>query len=234
MNTGKLILYLGVTFIGGCLAGWGVCSYILGKKYDQELEEIREVVRQGLAEQDEETEDDIQEEVKEELAQETEYSKDEIERAAQRIKDRQQLRKETSKYRGKYVIHENEGLREASASVDKPVIIDVETYEDEMEQDDWDKLEYTFYAHRTEQCPNGLLIDNETGLKVSDPVGDIGEEALDVLRNISEGSDGVVYVRNPILGCDIMVDVSWDELTDEEREAMEDIGDANEEGGVKG
>ena len=73
-----------------------------------------------------------------------------------------------------------------------------------------------------------------TGLKVMDPTYDIGQEALDVLRGISEGADGTVYVRNPWLGCDIMVTVCWDELSDEEREAIEDVGDALEEGGVKG
>lgn len=137
----------------------------------------------------------------------------------------------------KYIIKEDEmNEEETKQPVDelKPVIIDVETYEDEMEQDDWDKAEYTFFAHRTETCPSGILVDEYAGLKVSDPLYDIGSEALDILHAVPEGEEVNVYVRNPILGCDILIKVVWDPLTDEELEAYEDVGDRNEEGGVKG
>lgn len=169
---------------------------------------------------------------------ETEYPVDNENRAIRLEEARAELKARASQYDGKKLYHKyiiKEGEEEPAKNTDfKPVIIDVETYEDEMEQDNWDKIEYTFFANRTENCPNGILIDEYAGLKVVDPVYDIGQEALDILRAVPEGTEANVYVRNPILACDILVRVSWDPLTDEELEAYEDIGDLAEEGGVKG
>ena len=158
------------------------------------------------------------------------------ERAVRLEEARKELKAKAAPYEyHKYVIKEDEmNEEETKQPVDelKPVIIDVETYEDEMEQDDWDKAEYTFFAHRTDTCPYGILVDEYAGLKVADPLYDIGSEALDILHAVPEGEEVNIYVRNPKLACDILVKVVWDPLTDEELEAYEDVGDRNEEGGV--
>ena len=166
------------------------------------------------------------------------------ERAVRLEEARKELKAKATPYTGaeptqyhKYIIKEDEmNEEEIKQPVDelKPVIIDVETYEDEMEQDDWDKAEYTFFAHRTDTCPYGILVDEYAGLKIADPLYDIGSEALDLLRAVPEGEESIIYVRNPKLACDILIKVVWDPLTDEELEAYEDVGDLNEEGGVKG
>lgn len=123
----------------------------------------------------------------------------------------------------KVVINEGDTKEQSS----KPVIIPVEEYEDEMNHigDTWDKVEYTYYPSAD------LLVDSIAQVKVMDYSYDIGTEALDILRNLDEGSGGqVLYVRNPYLGCDIMIMVDWDEPNAE----MFDVPDLDYDGGVKG
>lgn len=178
---------------------------------------------------------DEEEEIEDFFEDDTDEDPDYLGERAVRLQEARKELQEKAQYH-KYVIPAEDMKDKTQPIIEdpKPVIIDVETYEDEMEQDGWDKVEYTYFAKRTENCPFGLLVDEYAGLRVNDPSYDIGNEAIDILRAVPEGEEANVYVRNPILGCDILVKVSWEELSDEDREMYEDVGDRNEEGGVKG
>lgn len=146
-----------------------------------------------------------------------------------------------SKYKGvtinppkKVILHEEDmhpmdSNEDINTGEDKPYLITVEQYEDE--DDNWDKAEYVFYTHRDDNNPYGFLVDEVAQTKVMDPHYDIGQVALDILRNTEKTKNGdVVYVRNPYLHCDIMITAS-DDIPDYE---IYDMPSMDYDGGVKG
>lgn len=118
-------------------------------------------------------------------------------------------------------------IRQNRVKENKPIVISAEEYQDETPggDDDWDKMEYRYYPSAD------LLVDDINDVRSMDYTYEIGSEALDILRNMNNGEEGIVYIRNPYLGCDIQITVDWDEPNAE----WYDVPDLNDmEGGVKG
>lgn len=202
----SLIAVAAVSGLVGFAAGWVVKE----KLDDKRFEEIREELEKDTPEE-ESSNDNVE--------KETVNGHDAAEDAIKRYSG-VQVNPDRAKKPEKVVLTE-----EQVKKPDGPVVISVEEYEDEMDQDGWDKAEYRYYPSAD------LLVDDVANTRVMDYTYDVGSEALDILRNISEGSDGIVYVRNPYLGCDIMITVDWEEPNAE----FYDVPDLNEmEGGVKG
>lgn len=212
----KKIIFIGiVSGIAGFAIGWLLKEHLDDKRFKEIQEELME-------DADDDSKEDEESEEKESNV--TESVMNDAIRRYKGVKINPTDGTEPNHVQPKkVVINEDDAVKESN----KPVIIPVEEYEDEMNHigDTWDKVEYTYYPSAD------LLVDSIAQVKVMDYSYDIGTEALDILRNLDEGSSGqVLYVRNPYLGCDIMITVDWDEPNAE----MYDVPDLDYDGGVKG
>lgn len=211
----KKIIFVG---IGSGIAGFAIGWLLKEHLDDKRFKEIQEELMEDVGDDSKEAEEDEQKE-----SNVTESVMNDAIRRYKGVKINPTDDTKPNHVPPKVVINEEDKKEESN----KPVIIPVEEYEDEMNHigDTWDKVEYTYYPSAD------LLVDSIAQVKVMDYSYDIGTEALDILRNLDEGSSGqVLYVRNPYLGCDIMITVDWDEPNAE----MFDVPDLDYDGGVKG
>ena len=211
----KKIIFIGIgSGIAGFTIGWLLKEHLDDKRFKEIQEEL-------MGDADDDSKEDEEDEKKESNV--TESVMNDAIRRYKGVKINPTDGTKPNHVPPKVVINEEDKKEESN----KPIIIPVEEYEDEMNHigDTWDKVEYTYYPSAD------LLVDSIAQVKVMDYSYDIGTEALDVLRNLDEGSSGqVLYVRNPYLGCDIMIMVDWDEPNGE----MYDVPDLDYDGGVKG
>ena len=211
----KKIIFVG---IGSGIAGFTIGWFLKEHLDDKRFKEIQEELMGDVDDDSKEAEEDEQKE-----SNVTESVMNDAIRRYKGVKINPTDDTKPNHVPPKVVINEEDKKEESN----KPIIIPVEEYEDEMNHigDTWDKVEYTYYPSAD------LLVDSIAQVKVMDYSYDIGTEALDILRNLDEGSSGqVLYVRNPYLGCDIMIVVDWDEPNAE----MFDVPDLDYDGGVKG